>query len=301
MDVTAGHDLTGRCCVITGSTSGLGHESARALASAGAHVILAARNADALTKSRTQIQDEYPQARTSEVPLDLASLESVRTAAATIAAMTPAVHVLMNNAGVMFTPEGRTADGFETQFGTNHLGHFELTRLLVPQLIAAEGARVVNLSSQAHWLADVDLDDPNWERREYDKFRAYGASKTSNLLHALEVDRRLSDDGVRAYAVHPGLVATALARHMGRDDVSAVTAMTTSLDVDMDADVQTAQTGAATQVWASVSTTLDDVGGFYLSNCQIDDDCADYATDLTHAAELWSLSENMCAGLGRKG
>jgi NAD(P)-dependent dehydrogenase (short-subunit alcohol dehydrogenase family) len=127
----------------------------------------------------------------------------------------------MNNAGVMFTPSGRTGDGFEIQFGTNHLGHFELTQRLQPQLEAAEGARVVNLSSYGHLLGDIDLDVPNWERRDYDKFRAYGASKTANVLHAVELDSRLRSRGVRAVAVHPGMVATNLARHMSREDVAA--------------------------------------------------------------------------------
>ncbi len=129
----------------------------------------------------------------------------------------------MNNAGVMFTPFDRTADGFEMQFGTNHLGHFELTRLLTPQLLAADGARIVILSSDGHRLSDVDLDDPNWERRDYDKFAAYGASKTANILHVVELDRRLRHHGVRAYAVHPGVVATSLARHMTRDDFTTLT------------------------------------------------------------------------------
>ena len=128
----------------------------------------------------------------------------------------------MNNAGVMFTPFSRTSDGFEIQFGTNHLGHFELTRLLTPQLIAADGARIVILSSDGHRMGDVDLDDPNWERRDYDKFIAYGASKTANILHMVELDRRLRDSGVRAYAVHPGVVATSLARYMHRDDFKAL-------------------------------------------------------------------------------
>ena len=134
--------------------------------------------------------------------------------------ITPVVHVLMNNAGVMFTPFGRTRDGFELQIGTNHFGHFELTRLLVPQLAAAGGARVVILSSGGHVMGDVDFDDPNWERREYDKFVAYGASKTANILHAKEADRRLCELGIRAYAVHPGTVATSLARYMSREDFS---------------------------------------------------------------------------------
>lgn len=291
-DVTDGYDLTGRCCVITGATSGLGLESARALASAGAQVVLAARNPEALDTTRAQIQNEFPAAQIFAVELDLASLQSVRAAAAAIATLATAVHVLMNNAGVMFTPQGRTADGFETQFGVNHLGHFELTRSLMPQLIAADGARVVNLASEGHRLADVDLDDPNWNRRDYNKFHAYGASKTSNILHAREVDRRYCGRGVRAYAVHPGLVATSLARHMSGEDVEAVMAM--SGPVGGDLEVQTAQTGAATQVWAAVSPTLLDVGGVYLRDCTISDDYADYGKDVERAAQLWTLSERLC-------
>ena len=181
--------------MITGASSGLGRESARALAAAGAQVILAARNTDALAETARWIQAEVPDARTSTVHLDLTSLASVRTAATEIRETTSAIHILMNNAGVMFTPFGRTRDGFEIQIGTNHFGHFELTRLLSPQLAAAQGARLVILSSGGHALGDVDFDDPNWERREYDKFVAYGASKTANILHAKEADRRLQRVG----------------------------------------------------------------------------------------------------------
>ena len=174
-----------------------------------------------LTRRITWIRGTAPSARLSAVSLDLTSLSAVRAAAAEIAALAPELHVLMNNAGVMFTPFGRTADGFEMQFGTNHLGHFALTQLLLPQL-AADGSRVVNLSSDGHLMSDVDLDDPNWQHRDYDKFLAYGASKTANVLHAVELDRRYRDRGIRSYAVHPGIVATALARHMTRDDFAGV-------------------------------------------------------------------------------
>ena len=203
----------------------------------------------------------------------------------------------MNNAGVMFTPFGRTADGFEMQFGTNHLGHFELTRLLVPQLVAAGGARIVNLSSDGHRLSDVDLDDPNWQHREYDKFAAYGASKTANILHMVELDRRLRDQRVRAYAVHPGVVATSLARHMSRDDFTALTRFSPSdpaqKKVDVHRDFTTPEHGAATQVWAAVSDDLADVGSVYLADCGIEGDVAPYAVDAAHALRLWDASERL--------
>ncbi len=220
--IVDGVDLTGKTVVITGASSGLGRESACALAATGARVILAARNSAALADTEAWIREQVPGASLAGVHLDLASLASVSAAADEIADLTPAVHVLMNNAGVMFTPFGRTTEGFETQFGTNHLGHFELTRLLFPALVAADGARVVILSSEGHRMSDVDLDDPNWEQRDYDKFAAYGAAKTANVLHAVELDRRLRDSGIRAFAVHPGIVATALARHMSEDDFAAI-------------------------------------------------------------------------------
>jgi NAD(P)-dependent dehydrogenase (short-subunit alcohol dehydrogenase family) len=300
-DVVAGADLTGTVCVITGATSGLGKESARALASVGAHVVLAGRNRQGLSAVEQWIREASDDAQITATPLDLTSLADVRAAAAAIAEAVPAVHVLMNNAGVMFTPFGRTADGFEIQFGTNHLGHFELTRLLQPKLSAADGARVVNLSSDGHKLADVDLDDPNWHRRAYNKFHAYGASKTSNILHAVELDRRLRDNGVRAYAVHPGMVATNLARHMSREDVAAITSLPEQREITGETDVRamdvlTPQQGAATQVWAAVAADLDGSGGVYLADCAIRDDVVPYAVDGDRAQRLWELSETLCGG-----
>lgn len=293
MQMVDGVDLAGMTAVITGASSGLGRESARALAGAGAHVVLAARNRDALTKTQEQIHADAPSARTSLVEIDLTSLAGIRTAAATITDVAPAIDVLMNNAGVMFTPFGRTADGFELQFGTNHLGHFELTRLLQPRLLAADGARIVNLSSDGHHLADVDLDDPNWQRREYDKFSAYGAAKTANILHAVELDRRLREHGVRSYAVHPGMVATRLGRHMSPGDIAAMTERTTGTNIDMLTPAQ----GAATQVWAAVSPELAHVGGVYLAGCAIDSTVAAYATDENRARRLWDISGSLCGSL----
>lgn len=293
LEMVDGLDMTGKTCVITGASSGLGRESARALAATGAHVVLAARNRGALAQTKSWIGAEVPGARATAVQLDLTSLRSVRAAAEAICHLAPVIHMLMNNAGVMFTPFGRTSDGFEMHFGTNHLGHFELTRLLIPQL--AEGARVVILSSDGHFVSDVDYDDPNWERRDYDKFAAYGVSKTANILHAVELDRRLRDDGVRAYAVHPGIVATALARHMTRDDFAKLGDLTTRRSaVDVRREFVMPEEGAATQVWAAVSPDLADVGGVYLADCRVRDDVAPYAVDEQRAARMWTLSESLC-------
>jgi NAD(P)-dependent dehydrogenase (short-subunit alcohol dehydrogenase family) len=301
LNIVEGIDLSGKVCVITGASSGLGQESARALAAAGAHVILAARNHDALMEAARWIRDEIPGARTSTVQLDLTALASVREAAATLREMAPAIHVLMNNAGVMFTPFGRTQDGFEIHIGTNHFGHFELTRLLVPQLAAAAGARIVILSSGGHVMGDVDLVDPNWEHREYDKFEAYGASKTANILHTVEADRRLRELGIRAFAVHPGTVATSLARYMSRSDFSqlrklaAATTAARGEPTDGYLEFATPDHGAATQVWAAVSPQLADRGGLYLEDCGVSAAAAPYANDKQHAAALWTLSEKLCA------
>jgi NAD(P)-dependent dehydrogenase (short-subunit alcohol dehydrogenase family) len=301
LQVVEGIDLSGKVCVITGASSGLGRESARALAAAGAHVVLAARNADALAETAQWVQAQVPGARTSTVQLDLTALSSVRAAVTAIRDITPVVHVLMNNAGVMFTPFDRTRDGFEIQIGTNHFGHFELTRLLVPQLAAAQGARVVVLSSGGHVLGDVDFEDPNWERREYDKFVAYGASKTANILHANEADRRLRELGIRAYAVHPGTVATSLARYMSRSDFSqlrkyaAAGSAARGEPTDGYLDFVMPEQGAATQVWAAVSPELADQGALYLEDCRINETVAPYAGDERRAAALWTLSEKLCA------
>ncbi|OAN41523.1 SDR family NAD(P)-dependent oxidoreductase [Mycolicibacterium iranicum] len=300
LDIVDGIDLRGKTCVITGASSGLGRQSARALASTGAHVILAARNAAALSETEAWVRGDIPDARLSLIHLDLTSLAGVAAAAAEIAELTPAVHVLMNNAGVMFTPLSRTTEGFENQFGTNHLGHFELTRLLFPALVAADGARIVVLSSDGHRMADVDFQDPDWEHREYDKFAAYGASKTANVLHAVELDRRLRDSSVRAFAVHPGIVATALARHMTRDDFTALNSARSpgKPKIDVRKQFTMPEHGAATQVWAAVSDELDGRGALYLSDCGVAE-AAPYAVDESRALQLWALSEHLCTSSAR--
>jgi len=303
LDVVAGVDLTGKVCLVTGATSGLGRESARALAAAGAEVILTGRSPEALEATVAWIRESVPKASLTWVTMDLTSLASVRAAAQAVVDTTDAVHVLMNNAGVMFTPFERTDDGFELQLGTNHLGHFELTRLLTPRLQAAGGARVVNLSSGGHVMGDVDFDDLNWEQRPYDKFVAYGASKTANLLHMVGLEQRLRADGVHAFAVNPGAVATSLARHMSREDFSALkkyaAASTAAKGNPTDGmlDWTMPEQGAATQVWAAVSPDLDGRGSLYLEECAVSDDIQPYALDEARAHQLWEVSEKLCSHL----
>lgn len=285
--------------MITGASAGLGRQSARALAATGAHVILAARNVQALQETQQWIVAGQPDAHTSLVALDLTALASVRAAAARIAGLAPRIDVLMNNAGVMFTPFSRTSDGFEMQFGTNHLGHFELTRLLRPRLA---GARVVILSSDGHHMSDIDLGDPNWERRRYDKFAAYGAAKTANVLHMVELNRRYAADGLHAVAVHPGVVATSLARHMSSEDFAVLRKPSGRAGgEDVLSRIATPEQGAATQVWAATTSELDGAGPVYLADCAIRSDVAGYAMDESRAARLWELSEELCDGVAPAG
>lgn len=296
--VLEGVDLTGTVAVITGATTGMGVETARALASAGARVVLAGRGPDRLEAAANAIVTTLPTATLETVELDLASLASVRTATAALETRLERIDVLVNNAGVMFTPLERTADGFEMQLGTNHLGHFAWTRLLEPLLVAGAPARVVNLSSAGHKIADIDLEDPGWEHRDYDKFAAYGASKTANVLFTVELDRRLKARGVRSYAVHPGMVATDLARHMKRADFKEMRRMATEAAPGEPGGPTpmspvSVEQGAATAVWAATSPDLAEVGGVYLADCAIRSDYRPYAVDPERAARLWALSTDL--------
>ncbi|HEY0974970.1 MAG TPA: oxidoreductase [Solimonas sp.] len=200
----------GRVALITGANSGLGLATAQALAMRGAQVILACRGADKARVAIDSIRAEVPDAALEFLPLDLSSLASVREAAAEVALRHPRLDLLINNAGIMATPYGKTRDGFELQFGTNHLGHFALTGLLLDRLNAAPAARVVTVSSLAHRSGALPLGDLNWERAPYSRSRAYGRSKLANLVFALELDRRLRQRGVATHslAAHPGYSAT---------------------------------------------------------------------------------------------
>jgi len=267
-EVVAGHDLSGKVAIVTGAATGIGVETARALALAGAEVIIAARKPDLGEEVANAINEEVGSKRASFGMVDLASLESIRHFAH-VWGDRP-VNLLINNAGVMASPLMRTTDGFEMQFGTNHLGHFLLSVLLAPNLVAAAKAsgkrsRLVSLSSIGHRRAGVNFDDPNYEHRDYDKWEAYGQAKTANSLFAVGFDKRFKDQGVNANAVMPGGIMTPLQRHMSIEEQRAMGWLDEN-DKPRDGFKSTEQ-GAATSVWAAVGDELDGVGGLYLEDC----------------------------------
>jgi NAD(P)-dependent dehydrogenase (short-subunit alcohol dehydrogenase family) len=303
-EVLEGVDLPGKRILITGSSSGLGEESARALSSKGAAIVMAARNPEKNEAAAARIREKVPGADLELRTLDLGSLESVRSFAKDFLADHQRLDVLLDNAGVMCCPQGTTSDGFETQLGTNHIGHFLLTGLLAPAVVAAAPSRVVVLSSAAHTMAGVDFDDPMFERREYDPWLAYGQSKTANVLFALELHRRLAREGVSAYSVHPGMIMTELARHLNaelfermQERVKERARATGSEGPGMS--LKAVEAGAATQVWAATTADLADHGGAYLADCQLGMAGAEYgernvephAQDPEAAARLWTASE----------
>lgn len=296
-DVLQGVDLSGKRVLVTGVSAGLGVETARALAAHGAQVVGAARDLDKARRATAAVRG------LELVELDLASLKSVRACADALNADGRPFDLIINNAGVMATPFGHTADGFETQFGTNHLGHFVLVNRLASLL--KSGSRVVALSSSGHRFADVDLEDPGFERTEYTPFGAYGRSKTANVLFAVEFDRRHKDRGVRAAAVHPGGIQTELGRHMDPGEIQAmIDRINANRPQDGPAfDWKSVPQGAATSVWAAAVAPADAVGGRYCEDCHVaelldSDDLTSggvrpYALDPDHAKALWAKSEEM--------
>ncbi|MEV6073296.1 SDR family NAD(P)-dependent oxidoreductase [Nocardia sp. NPDC052001] len=297
-DVLGDVDLTGRTAVVTGATSGLGTETARALAAAGATVVLAARDFGAAIRTARRIRALHPQADLDVIALDLTDLTSVRTAAGTLALRRSGIDLLINNAGVMYPPLTRTGQGLELQFATNHLGHFLLTTELLP-VLAATGARtgttarVITVSSDAHRAYPMNLDDMQFLARPYDKFIAYAQSKAANVLMTVEVDRRMAGEPVAAYAVHPGICVTGLARFMSRDDFDRMRQLTVRTPGRL-ANPKTIEQAAATSVWAATASELDRRRGVYLSDCAVGK-AADHATDPDTAHELWELSTRLLA------
>lgn len=297
--VIAGIDLQGKTALVTGASAGLGIETARVLAGAGARVVMLARDPDKLAAAVAGIQEQQADAQLETQLLDLADMASIRAAAASLLERFPRIHLLINNAGVMACPLQRTADGFELQFGTNHLGHFLFTCLLVPALAAAAPARVVNLSSAGHKFGGVDFEDPNYLQRDYEKWSAYGQSKTANALFSVALDSRLSGRGVNALAVHPGMIITELGRHLEPADIEALTARAS--DSDQVGGFKSIPAGAATSVWAATSPELEGRGGLYLEDCQVGEPEAEgdaggyapHALDPAAAEQLWQLSEQL--------
>lgn len=312
-DVLAGVDLRGKRILVTGVSAGLGVETARALASHGATVVGAARD---LKKAEIATAEAKHQAERNGgslelVELDLASLKSVRGCADTLLAKGEKFDVIIANAGVMATPFGHTADGFERQFGTNHLGHFVLVNRSAP--LIRTGGRLVNLSSAGHRYSNVDLEDPNFERTPYDPFVAYGRSKTANILFAVAFDKRHGNRGVRAAAVHPGVIQTELARHV---DPSRIQQIIDQRNQQLAAEGKppfrwkTVPQGTATSVWAAVVAEGEEVGGKYCEDCHVGKTIPDtvaiegftegvkqYALDPKNADALWKKSEEMVGEL----
>jgi NAD(P)-dependent dehydrogenase (short-subunit alcohol dehydrogenase family) len=305
-DVLSGKDLSAKRVLVTGVSAGLGVETARTLAAHGAQVVGAARDLGKAKRATAGIRAQSANCSGLElVELDLASLESVRACADALLADGRPFDVVIANAGVMRTPFGHTADGFETQFGTNHLGHFVLANRIAS--LIAPGGRLVNVSSAGHRYSDVDLDDPNFERTPYEPTVAYGRSKTANILFAVEFDRRHRARGVRATALHPGGILTELSRHMQPGELEATVERINAqhaAEGRSPFQIKTIPQGAATSVWAAFVAPAEAVGGRYCEDChvsQVTDGLVSpvspgvrpYALDPEHAKALWARSEQL--------
>ncbi|AUA14611.1 SDR family NAD(P)-dependent oxidoreductase [Streptomyces sp. SID8382] len=294
-DVLAGIDLSGKLALVTGGYSGLGLETTRALAGAGARVVVPARRRSTAVEALGGIEG------VEVAEMDLADLDSVRAFAEEFLASGRDIDILINNAGIMAAPETRVGPGWEAQFAINHLGHYALTNRLWPAIARGSGARVVSLSSNGHQLSDIHWDDPHFERHGYDKWQAYGQAKTANALFALHLDGLGRNTGVRAFSVHPGTIATQLGRHMSPEELAGLseTIDTSPTNVGW----KTPEEGAATQVWAATSPRLAGMGGVYCEDCDIAGPAPEgtelgsgvsaWATDPERAARLWALSAEL--------
>jgi len=294
--VLEGIDLSGKRALVTGASGGLGAETARALASRGASVTVTARDTAKGESVAESIRAAGGDAEVRE--LELSVPDSVRAFAKSYAADYDALHILINNAGVMACPLARTAEGWEMQFATCHLGHFLLTNLLLPLLEKGAPARVVNVSSAGHRFSPVRLDDPHFEKGAYDKWEAYGQAKSANILFGLELTRRHGDQGITSNAVHPGGIMTDLGRHLQEDDIKELMSRAPSGGIRW----KEVASGAATQVWAATAPELEGRGGLYLEDCHVGipragDDATEgyeaHAVDSEAAARLWTLSEEI--------
>jgi NAD(P)-dependent dehydrogenase (short-subunit alcohol dehydrogenase family) len=308
-EVLSGIDLRGKRILVTGVSAGLGIETARSLAEHGAHVVGAARDLAKAEGATAQVRKDAAAngGRFELIELDLASLKSVRASADALLNTGKFFDVIIANAGVMATPFGHTVDGFETQFGTNHLGHFVFVNRIAPLL--RSGGRLINLSSSGHRYSNVDLDDPGFERTPYEPFAAYGRSKTANILFAVAFDKRHRDRGVRAAAVHPGGIRTELGRYTDEERLkNLIDQINQQLAAEGKPPFQwkTVPQGAATSVWAGVVAAADEIGGQYCENCHVSDVVPDsalitpvsegvrgYALDPKNAEALWKKSEEM--------
>lgn len=299
LDVVEGIDLRGRTAIVTGGSSGLGVETARALAAAGAKVVMPVRSRQAGEEAAADIRGSTGNAAVEAADLDLADWSSVRAFADRFVGTGAPLHILVCNAGIMATPERRIMGGVESQFGTNHLGHMLLACRLLPAL--RKGGRVVMLSSVGHRRSPIRFDDPNFESAPYDKWLAYGQSKTANSLFAVELNRRLEPQGINAYAVHPGGIMTRLQRDMSKEEIKAFGWVDDQGRVREG--FKTPAGGASTAVWCATSPLLAAGGGVYCEDCNIArpvpagdpgfTGVRPWAIDADAARRLWALSEKM--------
>ncbi|MEM9818117.1 MAG: SDR family NAD(P)-dependent oxidoreductase [Cyanobacteria bacterium P01_D01_bin.6] len=296
-DVLSGIDLSGKTALVTGASTGLGAETARAIAACGANVTLVARSADKLSKVAETIKSETGRSPETAT-LELDKPTTIRRFRTDWLGRHEKLDILINNAGIMATPLTRTAEGWESQFATNHLGHFLLTNLLADAIKASEKARIVNLSSAGHGYSSVDLDDPNYQNRDYDPLQAYGQSKTANIWFTLELARRWSDHGVTSFAVHPGGIQTELGRNLEPE----LTERFEQLIKERPDIWKTVPQGGATSCWAATSPDLNGKTGLYLEDCHIAEPgggdvlnggYAPYAYDADGAQKLWALSNDL--------
>lgn len=312
-DVIKGIDLSGKTAIVTGGYVGLGLETTKTLVSAGAKVIVPARSRQKAAKYLEGVENVEIET------MDLMDPDSITAFAERFLATGRPLHLLINNAGIMWAPLSRDARGNESHFSTNHLGHFQLTNLLWPALQKANGARIVNVSSRGHHFSPVVFEDINFEQREYDHLKAYGQSKTANILFTVSLDEKGKNDGIRAFSLHPGgILETELGRNMASDEplIAGFFDADGKPIIDPINGLKTIEQGAATQIWCATSAQLDGLGGLYAEDCEIAAITADagsgsasevdeivrrtgvmpYAIDLENAERLWTVSEKLVFG-----
>ncbi|MEH6557919.1 MAG: SDR family NAD(P)-dependent oxidoreductase [Oceanicoccus sp.] len=301
LEVVSGINLSDKNAIVTGGYSGIGIETVIALASAGANVTIACRDLSRAEDVANELNSRGLLGTVDAQLLDLGSLQSVKKFTESYRAKHTSLEILINNAGVMACPFEKTIDGFERQFGTNHLGHYALSRLLLPLLLNAEYARVVCLSSTGHMISPVVFDDINFGQRTYDAWSSYGQAKTANSLTAVAFQQFYGSKGIDAFAVHPGGIMTSLQRHMDKKDIEARGWV--DAEGNINERFKTVEQGASTSTWAATSIQLTGKGGVYLEDCDVAEVMASrpefpkgviaYAVDADAAKQLWQVSESM--------
>ena len=304
-EITKDVDLNGKIAIVTGGYSGIGLETTRALVDIGAEVIIPAKRSDVAIKNLEGIVSKE-----NIVEMDLSDLNSVKNFADSYKENFNKLDLLINNAGIMACPEIRIGDNWESQFAINHIGHFLLTRELMDVMAENDGARFVSLSSSAHSLTGILWDDIHFQNNPYDKWMAYGQSKTASSLIAIEFHRRMVDKGVSGYSVHPGGILTPLQRHLQKEEMVALGWMDEDGSPSEMAKnfFKTTSQGASTTIWCATSSSLDEIGGVFCEDCdvakrknEVDESLqryfgvADWAVDTEEASKLWDVTEKMLA------